>query len=158
MIHTHSTTIKLISKLDQIHCTPIWEWPGIKHEQYCVPFLLRIKLIVCYIYVLWTYTYIVLTERDLFLVVLTFVSCLVLGVEIGLLTGVVTNVIFLLYLWARPTVSIITCKVRKCFSSEFDSSTYCHLYIMNYMLNACPDTVPVLKNVKFERLHNIIIV
>ncbi|XP_023723643.1 sodium-independent sulfate anion transporter isoform X4 [Cryptotermes secundus] len=50
------------------------------------------------------------SERDLFLVVLTFVSCLGLGVEIGLLIGVVTNVIFLLYLWARPTVSIITCK------------------------------------------------
>ncbi|XP_033610931.1 sodium-independent sulfate anion transporter isoform X3 [Cryptotermes secundus] len=49
-------------------------------------------------------------KRDLFLVVLTFVSCLGLGVEIGLLIGVVTNVIFLLYLWARPTVSIITCK------------------------------------------------
>ncbi|PNF16978.1 hypothetical protein B7P43_G03162 [Cryptotermes secundus] len=52
-------------------------------------------------------------KRDLFLVVLTFVSCLGLGVEIGLLIGVVTNVIFLLYLWARPTVSIITCKALK---------------------------------------------
>jgi len=54
-----------------------------------------------------------LTERDLFLVVLTFVSCLVLGVEIGLLRGVIANMVFLLYLWARPNINITTSKVRK---------------------------------------------
>jgi MFS superfamily sulfate permease-like transporter len=54
-----------------------------------------------------------LTERDLFLVVLTFVSCLGLGVEIGLLIGVIANMVFLLYLWARPNINITTSKVRK---------------------------------------------
>ncbi|XP_021925205.1 sodium-independent sulfate anion transporter-like isoform X2 [Zootermopsis nevadensis] len=49
-------------------------------------------------------------KRDLFLMVLTFMSCLLLGVEVGLLIGVITNMIFLLYLWARPTINIITCK------------------------------------------------
>ncbi|XP_069683415.1 sodium-independent sulfate anion transporter-like isoform X2 [Periplaneta americana] len=49
-------------------------------------------------------------KRDLLLVVVTFVSCLMLGVEIGLLMGVLTNTFFLLYAWARPTISIVPCK------------------------------------------------
>jgi len=49
-------------------------------------------------------------KRDLFLVVLTFVSCLGLGVEIGLLIGVIANMVFLLYLWARPNINITTSK------------------------------------------------
>lgn len=49
-------------------------------------------------------------KRDLFLVVVTFVSCLMLGVEVGLLVGVVTNMSYLLYAWARPIISIVPCK------------------------------------------------
>lgn len=45
-------------------------------------------------------------KRDFCCSVVTFSSCLALGVEVGLLVGVAVNVGQLLYLWARPSISI----------------------------------------------------
>ena len=49
-------------------------------------------------------------KKDLFLVVVTFVSCLTLDVEVGLLIGIVTNACFLIYMWARPAINITSNK------------------------------------------------
>ncbi|KAJ9585618.1 hypothetical protein L9F63_002588, partial [Diploptera punctata] len=51
------------------------------------------------------------SKRDLFIVVLTFVSCLTVGVETGLLIGIAANLTFLIYMWARPSVHMSTNKI-----------------------------------------------
>ncbi|XP_071444571.1 sodium-independent sulfate anion transporter-like [Hetaerina americana] len=45
-------------------------------------------------------------KRDLFSAIVTFVACLLIGVEYGILVGIVVDVSFLLYTNARPKVSI----------------------------------------------------
>lgn len=52
-----------------------------------------------------------ISESDLILCLVTFVSCLVLPLEIGILIGVVINIISLLHSAARPKISIETLKV-----------------------------------------------
>lgn len=42
----------------------------------------------------------------------TFVLCLTLPLELGILTGVVVNIIFILYHAARPKLSVELLKVR----------------------------------------------
>ncbi|XP_065219774.1 sodium-independent sulfate anion transporter-like isoform X2 [Planococcus citri] len=49
-------------------------------------------------------------KRDLVILVSTFLICLYYGVEIGLLIGVLANLIHLIYLWARPTITSDKCK------------------------------------------------
>lgn len=41
-------------------------------------------------------------RRDFFAWLACFIVCLIVGVEIGLLFGVVLNILHLLYMWARP--------------------------------------------------------
>ncbi|KAK7601807.1 hypothetical protein V9T40_009248 [Parthenolecanium corni] len=49
-------------------------------------------------------------RRDFFILVATFFLCLYFGVEIGLLIGAAGNLIYLLYLWARPRITREKCK------------------------------------------------
>lgn len=46
------------------------------------------------------------SKRDFWAWCGCFIVCLVVGVEIGLLFGVVLNVVHLLYMWARPETSL----------------------------------------------------
>lgn len=46
------------------------------------------------------------TETDLIPGMAAFVACLVLPLEIGILTGMTINIIFILYHAARPKISI----------------------------------------------------
>nr|CAD7428827.1 unnamed protein product [Timema monikensis] len=55
----------------------------------------------------------VFPERDLFALLITLVSSLMFGVEVGLLMGAVFNVMQLLYLWARPVIYVKLCKSEK---------------------------------------------
>lgn len=51
------------------------------------------------------------TELDLIPGIGTFVLCLTLPLEMGILTGVVVNIIFILYHAARPKFSVEMLKV-----------------------------------------------
>lgn len=51
-------------------------------------------------------------ERSLLTTVLTFAACLGMGVEKGLLLGVALELAHLVYLWARPPITVQLCKVR----------------------------------------------
>ncbi|XP_046406386.1 sodium-independent sulfate anion transporter-like isoform X3 [Ischnura elegans] len=46
------------------------------------------------------------SKQDFLAAILTFVVCLLLGIEIGLLLGVALNCGHLLYLWARPRINV----------------------------------------------------
>ncbi|XP_017892171.1 sodium-independent sulfate anion transporter [Ceratina calcarata] len=48
-------------------------------------------------------------KKDLIPMLVTFIFCLIIGVEYGILLGVGTNLIFLLYPSARPTIHIDKC-------------------------------------------------
>lgn len=48
----------------------------------------------------------VLTESDLLPFLVTFIACLVLGVEVGILVGIAVNLLFILYSSARPYVAL----------------------------------------------------
>ncbi|KAK7868450.1 hypothetical protein R5R35_011203 [Gryllus longicercus] len=50
------------------------------------------------------------SKRDFLLLLLTFLSCLLMGVEVGLLMGVAADIVYLLYLWARPNIDVEICK------------------------------------------------
>lgn len=52
------------------------------------------------------------TELDLVPGIGTFVLCLTLPIELGILTGVIVNIIFILYHAARPKFSVEMLKVR----------------------------------------------
>lgn len=45
-------------------------------------------------------------RNDFYAWLVTLVICLIVGVEIGLLFGIVINSVYLLYLWARPVTSV----------------------------------------------------
>lgn len=49
------------------------------------------------------------SKKDLIPMLVTFVFCLIIGVEYGILLGVGTNLIFLLYPSARPSVHVDKC-------------------------------------------------
>ncbi|XP_076752671.1 sodium-independent sulfate anion transporter isoform X1 [Xylocopa sonorina] len=49
------------------------------------------------------------SKKDLIPMLVTFLFCLIIGVEYGILLGVGTNLIFLLYPSARPTIHIDKC-------------------------------------------------
>lgn len=51
------------------------------------------------------------SKKDLIPMFVTFLFCLVIGVEYGILLGVGTNLVFLLYPSARPTVHVDKCTV-----------------------------------------------
>lgn len=53
-------------------------------------------------------------ESDFFLAIVTFVSCLILPLEQGILVGIGINLIYILYHAARPKIS-----VEKRFVSSF---------------------------------------
>ncbi|XP_075231242.1 sodium-independent sulfate anion transporter-like [Lycorma delicatula] len=55
-------------------------------------------------------------KKDLFLLILTLVTCLGFGVEIGLFIGVTVNLAHLLYLWAHPSIKEEHCK---CAGGEY---------------------------------------
>ncbi|KAJ1527169.1 hypothetical protein ONE63_008700 [Megalurothrips usitatus] len=50
------------------------------------------------------------SKRALLTTVLTFAACLGLGVEVGLLLGVALDLAHLVYLWARPPLTVQLCK------------------------------------------------
>lgn len=54
---------------------------------------------------------IIFAELDLIPGVGTFVLCLTLPIELGILTGVIVNIIFILYHAARPKLSVEMLKV-----------------------------------------------
>lgn len=51
-------------------------------------------------------------KKDLIPTFATFVLCLGVGVEMGILIGVLINIVFLLYPSARPKLTVDTQKVR----------------------------------------------
>ncbi|XP_063240339.1 sodium-independent sulfate anion transporter-like isoform X2 [Bacillus rossius redtenbacheri] len=53
------------------------------------------------------------SKRDLFALLLTLGTCLLFGVEVGLLVGALFNASQLLYFWARPAVDVRICKGRR---------------------------------------------
>lgn len=54
-----------------------------------------------------------LVERDLIPAFVTFLACLFIGVEIGILIGTVFDLAILIYVNARPTINIEHRNVRK---------------------------------------------
>lgn len=66
-----------------------------------VMFMIDWKIII----ILWKSS-----KRDFFLLIISFTSCLAMGVEVGLLIGVACDITYLLYLWARPNIDIEKCK------------------------------------------------
>lgn len=46
------------------------------------------------------------SRKDLIPTFVTFLLCLIVGVEIGILLGVAVNIVFLLYPSARPTLHV----------------------------------------------------
>lgn len=50
------------------------------------------------------------SKRSLLVTVLTFAACLGMGVEVGLLLGVALELAYLVYLWARPPITVQLCK------------------------------------------------
>lgn len=52
------------------------------------------------------YNHSIIPERDLVCLLATSAACLTLGVEVGLLVGVAINIAQLMYIWARPSISI----------------------------------------------------
>lgn len=65
---------------------------------------------------LWTQS-----RPDFYSWMVTFVSCLAFGNETGLITGVVCNLLLLLYYWARPTIVAATRTVSNFIDKTFDS-------------------------------------
>ena len=51
------------------------------------------------------------SKKDLIPMFVTFLFCLIVGVEYGILLGVGINLMFLLYPSARPTIHVDKCKV-----------------------------------------------
>lgn len=51
-------------------------------------------------------------ERDAVATIGTFIICIVFNVEAGLLLGIVSNVVYLLYLSARPSIVDTECTVN----------------------------------------------
>lgn len=58
-------------------------------------------------------------KKDLIPMFVTFLFCLIIGVEYGILLGVGINLMFLLYPSARPTVHIDKCTVGSKNSNNF---------------------------------------
>lgn len=52
------------------------------------------------------------SRKDLICTFATFLACLLVGVEYGILLGVGINIVFLLYPSARPTVYVDKAKVK----------------------------------------------
>jgi len=52
-------------------------------------------------------------ERDLIPLFVTFLACLFVGVEMGILIGTIFDLAILIYLNARPTINIEYKNVRK---------------------------------------------
>lgn len=52
-------------------------------------------------------------ERDLIPAFVTFLACLFVGVEIGILIGTVFDLAILIYINARPTINVEHRNVRK---------------------------------------------
>ena len=53
------------------------------------------------------------SKKDLIPTFATFLFCLIIGVEYGILIGVAINIMFLLYPSARPKIHVEKCLVRK---------------------------------------------
>ena len=51
-------------------------------------------------------------EKDAVATLGTFVVCCVFTVEAGLMLGIVSNIVYLLYLSARPAIKVTECTVR----------------------------------------------
>lgn len=52
---------------------------------------------------------------DLVPYLLTLVNSLVVGLEFGILTGLIVSIVFLLYYAARPGVRVSKCEVRQSY-------------------------------------------
>lgn len=52
------------------------------------------------------------SKKDLLSAFATFIFCLVIGVEYGILVGVAINIMFLLYPSARPGIHVEKCQVE----------------------------------------------
>ncbi|KAJ8873625.1 hypothetical protein PR048_024443 [Dryococelus australis] len=66
----------------------------------CRPLVEQLR-IICWVHVL--------SESDLIPGIGTFIACLVLALELGILIGIAINVLFILYHVARPKISIENC-------------------------------------------------
>lgn len=68
---------------------------------------------IFFIKVFVLYFFLQFTETDLIPGMAAFIACLVLPLEIGILTGIAINIIFILYHAARPKISIEFLSVSK---------------------------------------------
>lgn len=82
-----------------------------------------------------------INRMDLIPLLATFFACLVLGMEIGILVGIVSDVLLILYYTARPKILIDTVSVDRCVSYikitpstslHFPSAEYIRERIMKY--------------------------
>lgn len=55
------------------------------------------------------------SKKDLIPTFVTFLFCLFIGVEYGIVVGVAINLMFLLYPSARPSINVEKCTVRAKF-------------------------------------------
>lgn len=60
-------------------------------------------------FLIWATVFV--SESDFLLAIITFISCLVLPLEVGILIGIGINLLFILYHAARPKISIETLRV-----------------------------------------------
>ncbi|KAG8236978.1 hypothetical protein J437_LFUL017338, partial [Ladona fulva] len=97
------------------------------------------------------------TERDFFAAITTFVACLGIGMEVGLLIGVAINCSFLLYFWARPVIHVEHKKVdpnHECLhiipdaGFYFPSAEYVRIQMGHIGVQDGLGTVPVVVNCK----------
>lgn len=72
------------------------------------------------------------SKKDLIPMLVTFAFCLVVGVEYGILLGVGTNLMFLLYPSARPTVFIDKRTVGVAKNSF--TKDICFLFLLSFVL------------------------
>lgn len=86
---------------------------GLRWSKKCKFMLIVVILLFAYcIHVIISNVILHVLERELCIVLVTLVSCLGLGVEMGLLLGVICNVGHLIYVWARPHIAVSTRKVK----------------------------------------------
>lgn len=95
------------------------------------------------------------SRRDFFIWCICFGACVMFGVEVGLLVGIIITVSYLLYLWARPEVTV---KIDSIDDMQYISVTPCNgiyfpaiNYLRGKILKACIQAdfkIPVVINCK----------
>lgn len=84
----------------------------------------------------------------------TFLFCLVIGVEYGILLGVGINLMFLLYPSARPTVHVDRCTVSKKKKNYLSTERIIFFFLVSAIVIVCKlpkenVNVPLSGNLRF---------